>query len=191
MKTLVYIDEYDLLGSNYYYKHAQRLGINQKELSTVGVVDARVLVHRSIIKPLRSVDEALRKRGFRIYIKDGYRSREMYQLAFAKRARKYGKTSTEKLMNMEAMLHTTGKAVDVALWDNKKNREVSMRDKRHKLPAMLLDFYKRKSDTRSKRFHGLQVVMIEIMQKHGFRLGPKGEFFHFMHSPTSPKNYQR
>lgn len=38
-------------------------------------------------------------------------------------------------------------------------------------------------------FYNLQSLVIELMQKYGFRLGTKREYFHFDYRPTDPINY--
>jgi len=46
MKDLVYLDEYEIKGSNFYFKRGRDIGMTQEQLSSVGLLDDRVRVHK-------------------------------------------------------------------------------------------------------------------------------------------------
>ncbi len=182
MDNFVYIDEYGLLGSNFYWHKAEAYDISKEELTKVGLKDDRVQVHQDIISLLLEVDSQFQKKlGYRLYIKEGYRSSALYRLVYDKRVARFGQEQTDKLLNIKDMYHTTGKAVDVALWDMEKNKEVFMRDGKDDPEALIFGFYKNKTDDRSLYYQGLQEQVVEIMKDHGFEMGKLGEYFHFNH----------
>lgn len=115
MNELVYIDEYNLLGINYYWNRRESYNMSEQELNAVGFFDDRVQVHKDIVEPLQNADREFQKKGYRIYIKEGYRPKALYELAYQKRIEKYGKEETDKLLNMGSMPHAEGKSVDVTL----------------------------------------------------------------------------
>ena len=177
--NLVYIDEYDLLGSEYYWNNHEKMNITKNELIEIGITDSRILVHKDLIPPLQSVNEAFLTKGMRLYVKEGYRSKELYELAFRKRVEKFGEKETSRLMNVEDTPHTTGRTVDVTLWDHKENKEIEMRNKKDDPEALFMDFYREKTDSKSKRYQELQHFMITTMIENGFQIGKLREYFHF------------
>ncbi len=184
MVDLVYIDDYGLLGSNFYWENRERLNINKKDLIDAGLTDGRAQVSPEIIPALQSADKKFQEQGHRLYVKDGYRSPEVYALAYTSRTEKFGQEQTDLLMNMEQMPHATGRVVDIALWDPQTNQEVATRDKSHGVQAMFVDFYKNQDDSISKQYQRLQELMIQTMLDSGFQLGEKNEYFHFQLADT-------
>lgn len=192
MQDLVYIDEYGLLGTNFYWKHRNKLpNITDKDLEQIGLVDERVLVHKDIIEILQEIDKKFQEKGYRMYIKEGYRSKELYELIYQKRVEMFGKERTDALLNMQVMPHASGKTVDVALWSIKEDKEVFLRNKDDGDGAYFINFYKDKDDAQSKHYQELQDLLINTMQEHGFRLGTKREYFHFDYKPETEKNYNQ
>lgn len=187
---LVYIDEYGLLGSNFYWHKYAVHGLTKADITNTGLTNDRVQVSEKIIGELVSIDKELRNRGFRLYIKEGYRSKALYEVAYKRRVEKYGKEATDSILNMEAMPHALGTSVDVALWDLDKNKEVYMRQGEDGLPALFINFYRGKEDEASRRYQELQDYLADIMMCHGFRIGTKLEYFHFDYRPEKEPNYR-
>jgi D-alanyl-D-alanine dipeptidase len=127
MNDLVYIDRHGLLGSNFYWHKHEAKGITKEEILSVGLTDDRVQVHADIIGVLQDIDRAFQERGYRLFIKEGYRSKDLYELVYRKRVEKFGKEETDRLINMKDMPHADGKSVDVALVDKSTGEEVHMR----------------------------------------------------------------
>jgi D-alanyl-D-alanine dipeptidase len=189
-EKLVHIDEYGLLGSNFYWKHRDKIdGASDDDLREVGLENDRVLVHREIIDILIKIDREFQKSGYRTYVKEGLRSKELYKLVYRKRVEIFGKERTDALFNMKEMPHATGKTVDIALWDKQGSKEVYLRDGEDGDDAYFANFYRDKTDEDSKRYQSLQNYLIGMMQDHGFRLGKRKEYFHFDYKPDIPRNY--
>lgn len=177
--NLVNITEYKLKGSNFYWnKHAQ-YDITLDELLAIGVTDDTVLVHRDLIAPLQAVNRDLEKAGYSLYIKEGYRSAELYKLVYEKRVVKFGKEKTDQLLNMQDMPHSTGKSVDVTLVNIVTNTEVYLRNGKDDPEAFFIDFYRNKTNSESKLYQQRQDLLINTMTAHGFTLGKLNEYFHF------------
>ncbi len=179
LPELTYIDEHGILGSNFYWHKHDAKGISLEEIMAIGLTDGRVQVSKKIIEPLKKVDSILKARGFRLYIKEGYRSKELYELVFKKRSEKFGVEETKRLFNMEGMPHAKGMSVDVALWDLNEDREVFMRNGADGTDALFVDYYKNRNDEKSKEYQDLQEFVITTMLAQGFSLGTKNEYFHF------------
>ncbi|HEY0010653.1 MAG TPA: hypothetical protein VGB97_01915 [Candidatus Paceibacterota bacterium] len=185
----VYIDDYGLLGSNFYWHKYANHGLSKEDILAAGVVDDRVQVHKSLIDPLLSAEQELRERGWRLYVKEGYRSDALYQIVYERRVEKYGKEATDSLLNLEGRPHATGHSVDVAIWDEAENKEVYLRRGDDGLPALFIGFYRGKEDEDSKRYQELQDYLAELMMRRGFRIGTKKEYFHFDYRPDTQPNY--
>jgi D-alanyl-D-alanine dipeptidase len=184
---LVYIDEYGLLGSNFYWNKHKANGISKQEIKRLGVSNDRVLVHADIVFPLILADRKFQRKGYRLYIKEGFRSRKLYQLVYDRRVKKFGKEDTDKVLNMADMPHATGKSVDIALINKYSGKEVPMRNWKDGTDALFIHFYKNKKQGRV--YEELQEYIITAMLKLGFRLGKKREYFHFNYNPTAIPNY--
>ncbi len=188
-KDLVYIDERGLLGSNFYWYKYEAKGLTKEDILSVGLMNGRVQVNKEILTPLLVVDTEFQNKGYRLYVKEGYRSKALYEIIYKRRAAKFGKEETDRIFNMEGMPHTLGTSVDVALWDAKENKEVYLRRGEDGMDALFVDFYKGKADDQSKKYQALQAWVIDVMQNNGFRLGTKREYFHFDYRPNEPRNY--
>jgi len=188
--SLVYIDEYNLMGSNFYWKHRTKIkGVTDEDLKKVGLADDRVQVSEEIIGRLISIDKDLQEKGYRLYIKEGLRPKALYEVVYQKRVELFGKEATDRLLNMKDMPHASGKTVDVAIWDPKKDKEVYMRNGEDGDDAYFINFYKDKNDEVSKNYQALQDMVINLMLSYGFRLGTKREYFHFDYKPEMEPNY--
>ncbi|MEK7136344.1 MAG: hypothetical protein AAB821_02020 [Patescibacteria group bacterium] len=188
-QDLVYIDEYGLLGSNFYWYRFADYGISKDELISVGLTSDRVQVHKDIISTLQEINwEFQETLNCRLYIKEGYRSAELYRLVYDKRVEKYGQEMADKLLNIKDMPHASGKALDVALWDQEEDKEIMMRSRGDGPESLLTDFYKDRTDEEGEQYHNLQVKVKSIMEKYGFKIGPRNEFFHFNHSSLNVRH---
>lgn len=176
---LMYIDEHGLLGSNFYWHKYEAKGITKEEILSVGLTNDRVRVHKDIIEPLMEIDREFQKKGYKLYLKEGYRSKALYDLIYKRRVEKFGKEETDRLLNMNDMPHASGKSIDIALFDATSNKEIYLRNGDDGTDALFIDFYKDKTDEQSVRYQNLQTWVISVLQDHGFRLGTKREYFHF------------
>jgi D-alanyl-D-alanine dipeptidase len=179
MNDLVYIEDHGLLGSEYYWNNYEKMNITREELLAIGMTDGRVRVHKDLIPGLVAADNAFREKGMRLYLKEGYRSNELYELAFRKRRERFGEDQTRKLMNIVDRPHASGRAVDVAPWDPQEEKEIWTRNKKDDPAALFIDFYKGKDDPESGRYQEIQEFMIATMLANGFSIGTLREYFHF------------
>jgi D-alanyl-D-alanine dipeptidase len=186
---LVYIDEYGLLGSNFYWHKYATHGLTKEDILQAGLTSDLAQVSERIVDILVSIDKELQKDGYRLYIKEGYRSEALYNIVYERRVAKYGKEITDTILNIKDMRHASGLSVDVTLWDKKENKEVFLRSGEDGVPALFAHFYKDKSDLESRKYQDLQDYIIGIMMCYGFRLGSKREYFHFDYRPEVPPNY--
>ncbi|MEK7076436.1 MAG: hypothetical protein AAB941_02140 [Patescibacteria group bacterium] len=76
-ENFVYIDEYGLLGSNFYWSKGIEIDLPKEMLKRVGLEDERVLVHKDLITPLQNADKKLQEKGDRVFITEGYRSNDV------------------------------------------------------------------------------------------------------------------
>ncbi len=182
-ENFVYIDEYGLLGSNFYWHKGIEIGLSKEMLKRVGLENERVLVHKDLMTPLQNADKKLQEKGYRIFITEGYRSKELYGLIDEKITEKIGEKEKNRILNMKDMPHSIGKSVDVALW--RDGKKLILHDKKDGISGYFIDFYKETN----KSYQELQEMLIKIMQDNGFRLGTKREYFHFNYEPNSPRNY--
>lgn len=179
-KLFVNIKDVGLLGSNFYWHKYDAHGLTKEDILKGGVNADIVYIRKEIAPLLKNAEkEIFEKTGYRIYIKEGYRSKKLYEIIFEKRVLKYGIEETQKLLNMQDMPHASGKTVDICLWDEKLNKEVYLRNSNDGTDALFVDFYKNKNDAESKKYQGLQDILISTMLNNGFELGSKKEYFHF------------
>jgi D-alanyl-D-alanine dipeptidase len=190
-EDLVHIDQYGLLGTNYYWHKFANHGLSKEDITEAGLTDDRVQVSEKIVRHLQEVDEELQSLGWRLYIKEGYRSSALYDIVYKRRVEKHGKQETDSLFNLASKPHALGLTVDVSIWDPQTNSEVMMRKREDGTPALFIGFYKSKSDEESKRYQELQDYIAGLMLKRGFRIGTKREYFHFDYRPDMPENYDR
>jgi len=176
---LVSIRAYGLLGSSFYWNRYADYNLTKEELIEAGMIDDQIYVDEAIIPALLEVDKELQKRGWRLYIKEGYRSSEIYNLVYRKRVEKYGQEMTDRLLNIKTIPHSTGRAVDVAIWDEKTNSEIYLRKLNDGPESLLMGFYDESVDEEGRRCGELQKYLVDLMASHGFKLGSRGEYFHF------------
>ncbi len=181
----VSIRNHGFLGSNFYWNRYETYNLTREELQAIGIVNDDIVVHTDLIQPLNQVNEDLKKQGYCLYIKEGYRSVALYELVYRKRVEKFGKERTDTLLNMKDMPHSNGKSVDVTLWDLKMNTEVHLRKGSDGPDAFFVDFYKHKTDAESIQYQALQDLLINTMKAHGFGMGTLKEYFHFNYIGSS------
>ncbi|MCA9354547.1 MAG: hypothetical protein KC877_03455 [Candidatus Kaiserbacteria bacterium] len=186
---LVSLREHGIRGINYYWDRREQFGLTEAELAEVGITGNEVLVHMHLIDALKAVDAVFRQKGYELYVKEGYRPVELYELVYQKRVESGKADEANRLFNMTDMPHATGLSVDVTLWDIRRQREVYLRDGNDGVDALFVDFYKRKPGEVAEWYQVMQEWVIEVMQKHGFRLGTKREYFHFDYRPGTQYNY--
>jgi D-alanyl-D-alanine dipeptidase len=180
-ENLVFIDQYGLLGSNFYWVHRERLRLDDDDLISAGIANERVRVSLDIIPALQQADKKLQSHNYRLYIKEGYRPPGVYKLAYASRSKQFGREQTDRVMNMDEMPHANGDTVDVELWDPKINSEVPSRNKNDSVEALFVGFYKNKTDPTSQQYQTTQELIITTMLSVGFQLGKKNEYFHYFY----------
>lgn len=173
MNDFVYLDEHGILGSNFYFKKGLDMGMTKQELESIGLRDDRVMVHKDLIEPLKKAQRLFAELGYDLYIKEGYRSKELYELVNQKMIQKLGEEAKNKILNMVDMPHSTGRSVDVALFKN--GEHIKLHDIADGVESYFIDFYKGKNDF----FQDTQQKIITIMTGCGFELGKKGEYFHY------------
>lgn len=187
---MVRISDHGLLGSNFYWNKYESKGLSRQDVIDAGQTGDYVEVHKDIIEILQKIDKKMQADyGYRLYIKEGYRSKALYEIVYKRRCEKFGKEETDMLLNMKDMPHALGLSVDVTMWDSTKDKEVYFRNSEDGAEALFVDFYKDKDDEQSKHYQTLQEYLIHTMQDHGFRLGKLREYFHFDYRPNEPRNY--
>jgi D-alanyl-D-alanine dipeptidase len=189
MPDLVYLDEYGLTGTNFYWHKYEAKGLTKEDVLNAGLTSDRVQVHKDLIEPLLAVQAVFRQKGYDLYIKEGYRSSALYDIVYQRRVEKFGAEDTNRQLNMVDKPHALGLSVDVALWDPATNTEVYLRKPEDGTDALFIDFYRHKEDAESQKCQELQDWVIQTMLDNGFRLGTKREYFHFDYRPHTPKNY--
>jgi len=185
----VYIDQYGLRGSNFYWHKYEGKGLSKQDVLEAGLIDDRVQVHVDIVEKLMAIDKVFQTRGYTMYIKEGYRSKALYHIVYQRRVEKFGQVETDRLINITDMPHAQGLSVDVALWNPDTDTEVYMRGGDDGTDALFVDYYKDRSDPAGQAYQALQEWMISVMQDYGFRLGTRREYFHFDYRPEAERNY--
>jgi len=188
-EQLVYIDDYGLLGTNFYWHKYEGKGLSKQDVLDAGLTSDRVQVHKDIILPLVAINKEFQERGYVMYLKEGYCSKALYEIMYKRRVEKFGQTETDRLINMADMPPVVGLSVDIALWDPVTDQEVYMRNGEHGTDALFVDYYANSTDEADKEYQALQEWVIGIMQGHGFRLGTRREYFHFDYRPNTERNY--
>ena len=186
---LVYVDDCGLLGSNFYWNKYAAHGLTKEDILAAGLENDRVQVSKKIIDILVQIDADLQKNGQRLYIKEGYRSKKLYQIVYDRRVEKYGKEATDSILNLKDMPHAYGDTVDVALWDTGTDKEIYLRKGEDGIDALFINFYRGKDDPESKKYQELQDYLANLMMKYGFRIGTRREYFHFDYRPDTEPNY--
>lgn len=179
MNDLVFADEYGLKGVNFYWEKYEAKGLSRDDILSAGLTSNRVEVSKRIIPALQQINKAVGERGYELFIKEGYRSKRLYEIMYQRRVEKFGKEETDRLINMKDMPHASGLSVDIALFDKNSGKEVYMRNGEDGTDALFVNYYKDKDGEAAKKYQELQDYLIGLMCAHGFELGTKNEYFHF------------
>lgn len=174
---------------NYYFHHHKRHSITKRELAATGVTSNEVYVHADIVQPLLWANRTFWALGWKMLVKEGYRPVALYRLIYNRMCETKGKNEADEIFNMEGMPHETGKSVDLVPIDLVTDEEIFLRGPEP--GARFVDYYKNDNSPEGREFHRRQVLMISIMQHHGFRIGNKDEVWHFDFKPDTPHNYPR
>ena len=96
-----------------------------------------------IIDILKQIDQKfITDHGYRLFIKEGYRSKDLYEIVYKRRCAKFGKEETDKQLNMVDMPHSLGLSIDATMWDPDNNKEIYFRHAEHGADALFVDYYK-------------------------------------------------
>lgn len=185
----VYIDEYQLKGTNFYWYKYEAKGLTKEDILNAGLTNDRVKVHRDCIQALVEINKIFGSRGYELFIKEGYRSEALYDIIYQRRVEKFGRADTDRQLNMKDKPHAIGLSVDVAIRSLDTDKEIYLRRVEDGTDALFVDFYKNRTEVDSKIYQELQEWVIATMQDYGFRLGTKKEYFHFDFRPEHPRNY--
>lgn len=86
-QQLVLISEHGILGSSFYWTRYADYGLTKEELLETGMVDEQVYVDPEIIPALTDINTQLQERDWQLYLREGYRSKELYELLYQKRVK--------------------------------------------------------------------------------------------------------
>lgn len=176
---LVDATEHGLEGQNFYYSRRSDYNLSLDELAAVGVTNDHPLIDQDLIAPLQKANSLFKKKGYKLFIKDAYRSPELYQLVRDKRYAKHGQASTDATFNAKRMIHAGGRAIDVALKNISDGQEIEMRSRDDGIEAFFVDFYDGKNDQKSRQYQKRKLYLRETMFDCGFVLGSLKEYWHF------------
>lgn len=182
---LVKLADYKIEGYNYHVVSASLFKITQKELHAIGITEAAAYVDEKLIEPLQKANQLLKQHSYKLLVKDGYRSTELYELAAKKRRAHHSAKQTKQLMNLKNMPHATGLAVDVGLISLKNGHEVTLRNFRDGLDAKFIGYYHNRRGRQSREYQRRQDLLHKVMKRAGFKLGVKNEIWHFELNLTS------
>jgi len=176
---MINLADYGIRGINHYWLNRDKFNISIAELRAAGVEGNFAYINKSVVPAIQAVNDELRQHGLGIIVKDGYRSPELYKLVQQKRYELDGKENTDRTLNMVTMPHASGFVLDVNLYDLESGEELSLWNRADWPDGIFVGFYKDKTDPDSRKFQELQDLLIDTMQRHGFKLGSKNEIWHF------------
>jgi len=114
-------DRVGLLGSDYYHAIAQKkhLGIADVQKKAQALTNQRIWLRESIANDLKSIDVAIAKTGYRLYLMSGYRSPELQKLVRYFATLERDMEFTDKMLSDPDIYlpHATGGAFDIELMD--------------------------------------------------------------------------
>ena len=179
LHNLVNLADYGINGINYYWVNRKKHCLADQELNQVGVYNADAFVHPAVIEPLQQAIRSLNAQGFTLLVKDAFRSVDTYDLIYRRRCEREGREAVDRVLNTQTMPHSTGLAIDSVLVSLVEGKEVFMRDGNDGADAYFVDFYAGKTDPKSRLYYRLQQKQLSELRAVGFKLGSKGEYFHF------------
>ncbi len=177
--NLVDVTEYGLKGQNFYFTRRKDYNLSLVELKQVGVINDHPWLDKDLIESLKKANQIFARNNYELFIKDAYRSPELYQLVRDKRYALHGRKSTNATFNAKRMIHASGRALDIALIDQKSGQEIPMRQREDGIDAFFVDYYKDRPNKESQEYQRLQVYLRETMLGLGFELGGLMEYWHF------------
>ena len=177
--NLVNLNEYGIKSINYYWERRRKFNISEQELHAIGISGDYAQVDKRLIPKLKEANKLFAKHGYEIIVKDGYRSKELYDLVRQKRYDLDGKENTDKTFSTGTNPHSTGLVVDINLVRLDDGKEVRMWNKADWPDGIFTNFYKDKKDPKSLGYQKLQDMLIKTMLELGFKLGKRKEFHHF------------
>lgn len=170
---LVNIFSYWIKGENYYFKNAERIWFTKEDLENLNITKD-IYISDEIIDLLVLINNELKQHWFELFIKEGYRSPEVYERAYELRLKKWGKENTDRLLNMKDKPHSSGTSIDVWLYNVMLNKEEFLHKKEDWIEAFQKDYYFTKDNHITK----IRFLLEKIMYKYWFENLDK-EYFHF------------
>jgi D-alanyl-D-alanine dipeptidase len=120
-ECLVDIEQFGLIGQDYYYNLVRRKAIADPEIrrTALEATTPSIWLRESVARDLKLVDTALEPLGLRVYVLSGYRSPTLQRIIRELATVEQGSAFTERMLaNPEIHLpHATGAAFDLELWD--------------------------------------------------------------------------
>lgn len=147
----------------------------------IGITSSNALVHVGVKEPLLAADALFRNDGYRLHVKDGYRSSELYDLVRQKRVQKFGEYDTDRSLNTKHRPHASGFVVDVALISLDDDSELELRDRGDGVDAYFIDYYRNAGASHGSAalYTERQEYLRNTMQRVGWKLGELHEIWHF------------
>jgi prolyl-tRNA synthetase len=190
---LVSLKDYDIDSINFYFEKSDTYNITKDELAAIWVTDNVCKVNKQVGTQLKKVNNELQKQGYKLYVKDAYRSQALYDLVYKKRIALHGKENVDKIFKPIRAIHATGNAVDVSMIDMKTWQEVAFRNdfdsagnkKSHDeiISSFKTFAYENSNNINEKQFHIMRTILRRAMNKYGF-IGLLHEYRHFELSNT-------
>lgn len=126
---------------NYYFKNAKNIWINESEFDNL-LISKEVFVSNEIIKNIIKINQELNIHWLELLIKEWFRSKQTYEIAYKLRVKKWWKENTNKLLNMKEMPHSTWKSIDCSLIDLTFWEEIKLHLKEDWVDWFHKNFYK-------------------------------------------------
>ncbi|MEI7478395.1 MAG: M15 family metallopeptidase [bacterium] len=156
-------------------------------------MDNTCKVNKQVAIQLQKVNNDLQQHGYKLYVKDAYRSQALYDLVYQKRIELHGQENVDKIFKPIRAIHSKGNAVDVSMIDIKTGKEVLFRNdiningekKSHEeIIASFYTFaYENSQDPQEQGYNTMRTILRNAMNKYGF-VGLVHEYWHFELSNT-------
>lgn len=185
---LVSLADYNIKSINFYFEKHEQYNISLQELEEINIIDNICRANKSVALALVSINQELFTLWYEIYVKDAYRSQELYDLVYKKRIELHGKENVDKIFKPVRAIHSTGNAIDVTLIDINSWKEVIMRNdynengtkKTHEeiIKSFYGDVFQDSNIPEEIEFHNKRMLLKDIMIKYWF-IGIDHEYRHF------------
>lgn len=185
---LVNLSDYNIKSINFYFEKHKQYNITLQELADIGITDNICRVNKKVAIVLININQDLQDDGYEIYVKDAYRSQELYNLVYKKRIELHGKENVDKIFKPVRAIHSTGNAIDVSLIDIASWEEVMMRNDYNEngtkktnediIKSFYGDAFKDSLSPEEIEFHKKRALLKNIMYKYWF-IGIENEYRHF------------